>query len=87
MQTVHVVILVAYLLLMVVIGALFSRRRHVQTGDDFMFAGKSLPRPVLIGTLLATWVGSGTIIGGANFAYTYGPLASIFFWTILPSSM
>ncbi len=79
MQTVHVVILVAYLLLMVVIGALFSRRRHVQTGDDFMFAGKSLPRPVLIGTLLATWVGSGTIIGGANFAYTYGPLASIFF--------
>jgi SSS family solute:Na+ symporter len=33
----------------------------------------------MVGTLLATWVGSGTIIGGANFAYTYGPLASIFF--------
>jgi len=78
-QTVHVLILVAYLVLMIVVGAFFSRRRHVQTGDDFMFAGKSLPRPVLIGTLLATWVGSGTIIGGANFAYTYGPLASIFF--------
>lgn len=79
MQTVHITILVAYLLVMVVIGAWFSRRRHVSTGDDFMFAGRSLPRPVLIGTLLVTWVGSGTIIGGANFAYSYGPLASIFF--------
>ncbi|MGH3424116.1 MAG: sodium:solute symporter family protein [Nocardioidaceae bacterium] len=79
MQNVHVVVLVAYLLVMVVVGVWFSRRRHVSTGDDFMFAGRSLPKPVLIGTLLATWVGSGTIIGGANFAYTYGPLASIFF--------
>ena len=79
MQTVHIAILVAYLVVMVVVGAWFSRRRHVSSGDDFMFAGRSLPKPVLIGTLLATWVGSGTIIGGANFAYTYGPLASIFF--------
>lgn len=79
MQSVHITILVIYLLVMVGVGAWFSRRRHVSTGDDFMFAGRSLPKPVLIGTLLATWVGSGTIIGGANFAYTYGPLASIFF--------
>ncbi|MDN5853752.1 MAG: sodium:solute symporter family protein [Actinomycetia bacterium] len=79
MQSVHITILVIYLLVMVAVGAWFSRRRHVSTGDDFMFAGRSLPKPVLIGTLLATWVGSGTIIGGANFAYTYGPLASIFF--------
>src|SRR5690625_1380327 len=79
MQSVHITILIVYLLVMVAVGAWFSRRRHVNTGDDFMFAGRSLPKPVLIGTLLATWVGSGTIIGGANFAYTYGPLASIFF--------
>jgi len=79
MQSVHITILVVYLLVMVAVGAWFSRRRHVNTGDDFMFAGRSLPKPVLIGTLLATWVGSGTIIGGANFAYTYGPFASIFF--------
>ncbi|UYM07685.1 sodium:solute symporter family protein [Solicola gregarius] len=79
MQTVHISILIAYLAVMVAVGAWFSRRRHVSSGDDFMFAGRSLPKPVLIGTLLATWVGSGTIIGGANFAYTYGPLASIFF--------
>ncbi|MGO1975421.1 MAG: sodium:solute symporter family protein [Propionibacteriaceae bacterium] len=79
MQIVHVVILVLYLLLMVGIGLWFSRKKEVATGDDFVFASRSLPRPVMIGTLLATWVGSGTIIGGASFAYTYGPLAAIFF--------
>lgn len=79
MQTVHISILIAYIVVMVAVGAWFSRRRHVSSGDDFMFAGRSLPLPVLVATLLTTWVGSGTIIGGANFAYTYGPLASIFF--------
>lgn len=79
MQPVHVSILVLYLLMMVAIGAWFSRSKEVATGDDFVFASRNLPRPVMIGTLLATWVGSGTIIGGASFAYTYGPLASIFF--------
>lgn len=79
MQTVHIGILIGYIVVMVLVGLWFSRRRHVSSGDDFMFAGRSLPLPVLVGTLLATWVGSGTIIGGANFAYTYGPLASIFF--------
>ncbi len=79
MQTTHVTILVLYLAVMVGIGLWFSRSRQVATGDDFVFASRNLPRPVMIGTLLATWVGSGTIIGGASFAYTYGPLASIFF--------
>ncbi|WP_219417114.1 sodium:solute symporter family protein [Pseudonocardia nigra] len=84
MQAVHVGILVGYLVVMVLVGAWFSRARHVSTGDDFIFAGRRLPRPVLIGTLLATWVGSGTIIGGANFAYTYGPLASMIFFAGTP---
>lgn len=84
MQTVHVVILLTYLAIMVGVGAYFSRASKLATGDDFMFAGRRLPRVVLIGTLLATWVGSGTIIGGANFAYTYGPWASIFFFAGTP---
>jgi len=77
-------VLVLYLAVMVGIGLWFSRRSQVAGSDDFMFAGRRLPRPVLIGTLLATWVGSGTIIGGASFAYTYGPLASIFFFAGTP---
>ncbi|WP_049822017.1 sodium:solute symporter family protein [Arthrobacter sp. H41] len=80
MQTVHVIILVGYILLMVLIGAWFSRSKTVATGEDFMLAGRSLPTPVLAGTLLATFVGSGSIIGGASFVYTYGPVAGIFFF-------
>lgn len=84
MQTVHIVILVLYLVVMVAIGAYFSRASKVGTGDEFMFAGRRLPRIVMIGTLLATWVGSGTIIGGANFAYTYGPFAGLIFFAGTP---
>lgn len=80
MQPVHVIILVGYILLMVLIGAWFSRKKNVADGDDFMLAGRSLPAPVLAGTLLATFVGSGSIIGGASFVYTYGPVAGIFFF-------
>jgi solute:Na+ symporter, SSS family len=87
MQTVHIVILVIYLLLMVGIGLWFSRAKQVATGDDFVFAGRQLPRPVMIGTLLATWVGSGTIVGGGSFAYTHGPLASIFFLAGTPAGI
>ena len=43
-----------------------------------MVAGRRLPLIVLVGTLLATWVGSGTVVGGASFIYQYGPFAGIF---------
>ncbi|MQA01896.1 MAG: sodium:solute symporter family protein [Streptosporangiales bacterium] len=84
MQTVHIIVLVLYLAVMVAIGVYFTRGSKVATGDDFMFAGRRLPNIVMIGTLLATWVGSGTIIGGANFAYTYGPFAGLIFFAGTP---
>ncbi|MHA6800118.1 sodium:solute symporter family protein [Bounagaea algeriensis] len=87
MPTTHVIVLVLYLLILVGTGAWFSHSKKVATGDDFLFAGRSLPRPVMIGTLLVTWVGSGTIIGGASFAYSYGPLASIFFLAGTPAGI
>lgn len=43
-----------------------------------MAAGRSLPLWVVTGTLLATFVGSGTVVGGASFIYQYGPFAAIF---------
>ncbi|MDA2811848.1 sodium:solute symporter family protein [Nocardiopsis sp. RSe5-2] len=84
MQTVHLVILAVYLLAMVGVAVYFLRSGRLGGGDDFLFAGRSLPRPVMIATLLVTWVGSGTIIGGANFAYTYGPVAGLVFFAGTP---
>lgn len=80
MQATHVFILVAYIVLMIAIGAWFTRSKAVSDGDDFALAGRSLPAPVLTGTLLATFVGSGSIIGGANFIYGHGPLAGLIFF-------
>jgi SSS family solute:Na+ symporter len=74
---------VVYLLLMGGLGVYFAKRR-VRTGEDFMLAGRSLPLWVMMGTLLATWVGSGTIVGGAAFTYQRGPLATIFFHAGVP---
>jgi SSS family solute:Na+ symporter/sodium/proline symporter len=69
-------IILAYLLLLIFIGA--YRSRQVRTQDDFMLAGRRLSAKVLVGTLLATWIGSGSIIAGAGLAYRKG-FASLWF--------
>ena len=76
-------IILFYLVVMSLIGLYFARSR-VRSSDDFMVAGRSLPQWILAGTLLATFVGSGTIVGGSSFIYQYGPLAAIFFFAGTP---
>ncbi|MDR4532940.1 sodium:solute symporter family protein [Glutamicibacter sp. PS] len=80
MQITHIFILVGYIALMIGVGLWFSRSKSVASGEDFLLAGRSLPAPVLAGTLLATFVGSGSIIGAASFIYQYGPWAGMFFF-------
>lgn len=61
---------VLYMSALVLIGAWRSRR--VRTGDDFLVAGRRLPARVLVFTLLATWIGSGSLFGGAGLGYRSG---------------
>lgn len=63
-------VIIAYLIILVGVGT--YRSKYVKTQDDFMVAGRRLPAKVLIGTLLATWIGSGSIIAGAGLAYDKG---------------
>lgn len=63
-------VIIAYLVLLILVG--FYRGRLVKTQEDFMVAGRRLSAKVLVGTLLATWIGSGSIIGGAGLAYRKG---------------
>ncbi|WP_295036108.1 sodium:solute symporter family protein [Salinicola sp.] len=74
---------IAYIVLMVVIGLYFSRRK-VHDDTDFIVAGRSLSTLVLTATLLATFVGSGSIVGGASFVFQHGPGAAIFFFAGTP---
>ena len=49
-----------------------SRLRTTHTKDDYLVAGRSLPAFVLVFTLLSSWVGSGSLLGGAENAYNHG---------------
>lgn len=54
------------------IGVSVYRSRFVKTQTDFMVAGRGVKTWALIGTLVCTWIGSGSIIAGAGLAYREG---------------
>ncbi|OWZ83390.1 sodium:solute symporter family protein [Natranaerobius trueperi] len=65
------VFLIIYFGIMLGIGYHYSKK--VSDSEDFMLAGRTLGPVVLMGTLMATWVGSGTVTGGdTSIAYSYG---------------
>ena len=69
-MSVYLIAVILYLSTLVVVGLLRSRK--VQTGDDFLVAGRSLPASVLVFTLLSTWIGSGSLFAGAGLGYRLG---------------
>ncbi len=78
METTYLLFIIAYLVGISLYGV-YLNKKFIKSNDDFITAGRSLPFPVLVGTLLATWMGSGIITGTANFIYQRGPIAGIFF--------
>jgi SSS family solute:Na+ symporter len=66
----HLYAILAYLAVLVGLG--LYQTRKVRTGDDFLVAGRTLPWHVLVFTLLATWIGSGSLFGGAGLGYRAG---------------
>ncbi len=53
-------------------GVAIAAGRKVKTETDFVLAGRGLSAPVLVGTMLASWIGAGTLIAGAEYASKYG---------------
>src|ERR1700728_931806 len=49
-----------------------SRLNKTRTKADYLLAGRSLPAFVLVFTLLSSWIGSGSLLGGAENAYNHG---------------
>jgi len=54
------------------LGVSLTRLRRVKTRADFLVAGRTLPAFVLIFTLLSSWIGSGSLLAGAENAYRHG---------------
>jgi SSS family solute:Na+ symporter len=59
-----------YLVLLLFFGLHLTRR--LRSKEDFMVAGRTLTAPVLVGTLLATWIGSGDIFSVSDLSYNHG---------------
>lgn len=64
------IILVAYALLMIIFGALISRR--VQGSSDFFVAGRNLNTGLVFSTLLAANIGAGSTVGATGLGYREG---------------
>ncbi len=66
----YIITIVVYLVLLLSVGIYFSRK--IKNKEDFLVAGRRLTAPVLVGTLLATWIGSGDIFSVADLSYHHG---------------
>ncbi|MDG2147956.1 MAG: sodium:solute symporter family protein [Planctomycetota bacterium] len=78
-----IALLVVLLYVLVLIGVGWHSSRKVSGSTDFLLAGRRLGPVILVGTLVATWTGTGSIFGNAEEAYGVGlpslvlPLASM----------
>ncbi|HLF20381.1 MAG TPA: hypothetical protein VI704_06295, partial [Bacteroidota bacterium] len=66
----YIVGIVVYLGILTAVGVYKSR--GVKTQDDFMVAGRKTSALFLAGTLVCTWVGSGSLFGGSGLAFRMG---------------
>jgi SSS family solute:Na+ symporter/sodium/proline symporter len=67
---VYLYTILAYLVFLFVFGLRYTRR--LKKKEDFLVAGRTLTAPVLVGTLLATWMGSGDIFSVSDLSYNHG---------------
>ncbi len=58
--------------LAVLIAISLRKSRSVKTQDDFMVAGRNVTATFLVATLVCTWIGSGSLFGGAGRAFREG---------------
>ena len=69
------IIVLGYLIGLIAVG-IFAKGK-VQTMDDFILGGKRFGRLALIGTIVATMVGSGMTMGAVGTAYNSGSTSTV----------
>jgi solute:Na+ symporter, SSS family len=56
-------------------GITVYKTRQIKNEADFLVAGRTLSWPVLVFTLLSSWIGAGSLLAGAENAYRNGFVA------------
>lgn len=69
-MNVYLAVILVYLVGLIAIA--IRKSRQVKTQADFMVAGRSVPVMLLVGTLVCTWIGSGSLFGGSGLAFREG---------------
>jgi len=65
-------IVVVGVIVVVLLAVSVAQMRKVKTKADYLVAGRSLPAYVLVFTLLASWIGAGSLFAGAENAFRNG---------------
>lgn len=68
--------LAVYLLVIVILGIIYSRRVHEP--DDLTVAGRQLSFVFMVPSILATWICAGAMMGAAGYAFLFGMQGVIF---------
>ena len=63
------------LLVVLLVSITLFKATRVKNKTDFLVAGRSLSWPVLVFTLLSSWIGAGSLLAGAENAYRNGFVA------------
>lgn len=63
------------LVVLVLCGITVYKTTQVKNETDFLVAGRTLSWPVLVFTLLSSWIGAGSLLAGAENAYKNGLVA------------
>ncbi|UOQ44198.1 sodium:solute symporter family protein [Halobacillus salinarum] len=69
-QLTYLLVFLGFLIAMIAVGIIVSRK--VNSGEDFLMGGRGLTTPLLIGTTLATLVGTGSSMGAVGFGFSNG---------------
>ncbi len=69
-QAIYLGVFIAFIVFLILIGIGVSRK--VKNGEDFLMGGRGLSLPLLVGTTVATLVGTGSSMGAVGFAYSNG---------------
>jgi len=69
-QLVYLLVFLAFLAAMILVGIIVGR--SVKSGEDFLMGGRGLSTPLLIGTTVATLVGTGSSMGAVGYGFSNG---------------
>ncbi|MEM6359247.1 MAG: sodium:solute symporter family protein [Bacteroidota bacterium] len=67
---IYLIVTITYLLILV--GIIVYKSKSVKTEEDFVVAGRGVPVYLLVGTLVCTWIGSGSLFGTAGLTFRSG---------------